>query len=129
MRCELNAEMSGLITLFESDGTPASLQNFPNLPLAKDVDHLNIFINSEGACVIAESAGGAMFVSDGISNWMVSKLYAPTFSGQHLSVNLEWSANGFSRFALHLLCYLEGSDPQQNKYRFGQVFDRLERRT
>ena len=41
---------------------------------------------------------------------------------------LLWSANGFVRFALDLLYYLEGADPQNYKYQFGQVFDHLERR-
>ena len=129
MRCAINTEMSGVITVHKSDdGRPGSIQNFPELPLAKDVDNLNIYMNKEGGCVIAESAGGAMFVSDGVSNWMVSKMYAPIFCGKDICVNLAWSANGFSRFALDTLYYLEGADPQNNKYQFGQVFDHLERR-
>jgi hypothetical protein len=128
MRCTLNNEMVGLITLFKGNGSPGSVQNNETIPLAKDIDQLNIFINKEGGCVIAESAGGAMFVSDGVSNWMVSKLFTPCFCNNDSCVSLTWSANGFSAFALHLLSYLEGSDPQNSKYRFGQIFDHLERR-
>jgi hypothetical protein len=128
LRCEINKEMSGLISLFQSDGGSGSVQNKTDLPLAKDIDQLNIFIDHNGNCVIAESGGGAMFVSDGVSNWMVSKLFTPSYCENSLCVNLAWSANGFSQFALHLLSYLEGSDPQKSKYRFGQIFDRLERR-
>jgi hypothetical protein len=128
LRCSLNAEMSGEISIMENDGGPGSAQNNPDLPLAKDIDALNIFINREGQCVIAESGGGAMFVSDGISNWMVSKQYGPTFCSNGICVNMAWSANGFSQFALDLLNNLEGKDPRESQYRFGQVFDNLERR-
>jgi hypothetical protein len=128
LRCEINSEMSGNITIHKSDGNPASVQNFSALPLAKDIDTLNIYINKEGGCVIAESAGAATFVADGVSNWMVSKMYAPTFCGKNVCVTLGWSANGFARFALDTLYYLEGADPQNYKYQFGQVFDHLERR-
>ena len=128
LRCALNEEMSGEISFMENDGSPGSVQNYPNLPLAKDIDTLNIYINSEGQCVIAESGGGAMFVSDGISNWMVSKQYGPTFCDSGICVSLSWSANGFSQFALNLLNSLEGRDSRENQYRFGQVFDHLEQR-
>jgi hypothetical protein len=128
MRCEINAEMSATIAIFKGDGSRGSAQNMPDLPLAKEIDQLNIFINSQGTCVIAESAGGAMFVSDGVSNWMVSKQYGPTFCGQDLCVTLGWSANGFSQLALDTLFHLEGADPRENRYQFGQVFDHLERR-
>jgi hypothetical protein len=128
LRCDLNPEMSGEISVMENDGSPGSAQNNPDLPLAKDIDELNIFINNEGQCIIAESAGGAMFVSDGVSNWMVSKQYGPTYCDGGLCANISWSANGFSQFALDLLNSLEGRDPRANQYRFGQVFDHLERR-
>lgn len=128
LRCDLNPEMSGEISFHENDGSPGSVQNKPDLPLAKDIDALNIFINSEGQCVIAESGGGAMFISDGISNWMVGKRYGPTFCNNGICAHISWSANGFSQFALNLLNSLEGRGPRENKYRFGQVFDHLERR-
>ncbi len=128
LRCEINAEMSGLISMFQNDGSLGSAQNNTDLPLAKDIDQLNIFINQDGNCVIAEPAGGAMLVSDGVSNWMVSKLFTPCYCENSVCVNLTWSANGFSQFALHLLSYLDGKDPQNSKYHFGQIFDRLERR-
>ena len=128
MRCALNDEMIGLITFFKGQGNSGSVQNNETIPLAKDIDQLSIFINKEGGCVIAENAGGAMFVSDGVSNWMVSKLFTPCFCKGDMCVSLTWSANGFSQFAPHLLSYLEGVDPHNSKYRFGQIFDRLERR-
>jgi hypothetical protein len=128
MRCALNDEMIGLVTFFKGEGKPGSVQNNPTIPLAKDIDQLDIFLNSEGNCVIAENAGGAELVSDGGSNWMVSKLFAPCFCKDDLCANLSWSANGFSQFALQLLSRLEGVDPTNSKYRFGQIFDSLERR-
>lgn len=129
MRSAVNNEMIGLVTLFKGEGKPGSVQNNETIPLAKDIDQLNIFINADGACVIAENAGGAEFVSDGVSNWMVSKQFTPCFCEGDLCVNLAWSANGFSQFALHLLSRLEGLDPTTSKYQFGQIFDHLERRT
>jgi hypothetical protein len=127
MRCTLNNDMSGLIKIFRGDGSPGSAQNDRTIPLAKDIDALEIFMTKDGACSIPPAAG-AMFVSDGVSNWMVSKLFMPSFCINDLCVGLMWSANGFSQFALHLLSYLEGVDPQNRKYRFGQIFDRLEQR-
>jgi hypothetical protein len=129
LRCELNAEMSGEISILANDGSPGSVQNNPSLPLAKNIDELNIFINDEGGCVIAESGGAAKFVSDGVSNWMVSKQYCPIYCSNGICVHASWSANGFSQFALNLLNWLEGLDPSENRYRFGQVFDHLERRS
>jgi|SRR5579871_359937 len=128
LRCEINKAMSGVISIFKNDGNPGSIQNNPELPLAKDIDRLNIFINQHGNCVIAESAGGVMLVSDGVSNWMASKQYGPCYCENEMCVNLSWSANGFSQFALDLLTYLEGKNPRDSQYRFGQVFDHLERR-
>jgi hypothetical protein len=128
LRCDLNAEMSGEISVFENDGSAGSAQNFPNLPLAKDIDQLDIYIGPNGQCVIAESAAGALFVPDGVSNWMITKLYGPTYCNNGLCVTISWSANGFSRFALNLLNWLEGRDHLDNRYQFGQVFDHLERR-
>lgn len=128
LRCELNAEMSGEILILANDGSPGSVQNNPSLPLAKDIDQLNIFINREGNCVIAESGGGAMLFPDGVSNWMVSKQYCPIYCQNGTCVHMSWSANGFSQFALNLLNWFEGVDPHEKKYMFGQVFDRLERR-
>jgi hypothetical protein len=127
VRCALNDEMIGLVTFVKGEGDPGSVQNNKTIPLAKDIDQLNIFINREGG-VIAENAGGAMFVSDGVSNWMVSKLFTPCFCKDDLCVSLRWSANGFSQFALHVLSLLDGVDPRDSKYRFGQIFDHLERR-
>lgn len=129
LRCALNAEMSGEISILGNDGSPGSVQNFPSLPLAKDIDELNIYLNQDGACVIAESAGAAMFVSDGVSNWMVSKQYCPSYCNNGLCAHVAWSANGFSQFALDLLGYLDGIDPSESEYKFGQVFDHLERRS
>lgn len=129
LRTKKNADMSAVIKILDSDGSPGSVQNSPELPLVKDVDALDIYMNSEGACVIAEGAGGATFVDDGNRNFMVRKVYAPSFCGESKCVMLEWSINGFSRFALETLGYLQGGvDPQNDKYLFGQVFDYLERR-
>jgi hypothetical protein len=128
LRCEINVDMSGVITVYKNDGSPGSVQNKPELPLVKDIDQLNIFINQDGKCVMAEGAGGVALVSDGVSNWMVSKLYCPCYCENGLCVRLSWSANGFSQFALHLLSYLEGKDPQDSRYQFGQIFDHLEQR-
>jgi hypothetical protein len=129
LRSDLNHEMSGEISVLANDGSLGSVQNVPNLPLAKDVDALNIYINNDGQCIIAESGGGALFVSDGFSNWMVSKQFGPSFCSHDVCVLLSWSANGFSQFALDLLNRLEGRNPRDNTYRFGQVFDYLDRRT
>jgi hypothetical protein len=129
LRSGLNLEMSGQISISSNDGSPGSVQNNPAIPFAKDMDQLNIFINGEGNCIIAESGGGATFVSDGLSNWMVSKNFSPIFCVNGVCVCVSWSANGFSQFALHLLGLLEGSVSLENPYRFGQIFDHLERRS
>lgn len=128
LRSELNTEMSGEISILLNDASEGHAQSNASLPLAKNIDELNIYLDPGGNCVIAESGGGAMFVSDGVSNWMVSKQYCPGYCRGSFCVHLSWSANGFSQFALNLLNWLEGIDARNSKYRFGQVFDRLERR-
>ncbi|MDD1520641.1 hypothetical protein DAA51_14620 [Bradyrhizobium sp. WBAH10] len=128
LRCGLNKDMSGELSFVKNDGGAGSVQNAPDVPLAKDIDKLNIYINDEGNCIIAESGGGAMFVSDGRSNWMVSKQYVPTYCSNDVCVMLSWSANGFSQFTLDMLNRLEGKGPREENYRFGQIFDFLDRR-
>lgn len=130
-RCSVNPEVSA--TMFWTPMTdPGSVQGSPTLPLAKDVETLNIYLDGSGNAVIAEGAAGATFtadyVPDGVSCWHPSKMYSPCYSEAGLGVVLCWSFNGFSRFTLDLLAWLEGADPKDAKYRFAQVFDHLERR-
>jgi hypothetical protein len=129
IRCGLNILMSGMFYFHKGNGQPGIVQTQKDVPFAKNVDELNIYINSEGACVIEDMGGEAGFVSDGVSNWMVSKGYGPTFCRGDICVGISWSVNSFAAFAFDLVLHLEGRERQQEKgYQFAQVFDRLERR-
>jgi hypothetical protein len=129
LRCSLNAEMSGTLMWTAAQGPDAGTVNkVPDLPLAKDIDLLNIHLNSSGGAVIHDIADGMMIFGNGVGV-DVSKMYSPDYSGADAAVHLSWSANGFSRFALDLLAWLEGGKPTKDApYRFAQVFDHLERR-
>jgi hypothetical protein len=128
MRCAINAVMSGEIHFGRIEDS-AALQNSPELPLAADIDALDVYLTPEGACSVPPGAAVEM-VSDGMSIWRVRKMFTSELCNGGVCVFLNWSANGFSRFALDMLHYLDGADPRLGKkYLFGQIFDRLKQRS
>jgi hypothetical protein len=129
LRCEVNNEMSGEIILSQGEENTGSDSENLAIPLAKDIDELSIFINSDGQLVIEECGSSVKLVSNGARNWFVSKGYGPLLHRRNLCINLTWSANGFSQFGLNLLSHLEGKGLRENPYRFGQIFDHIDRRS
>jgi len=93
------------------------------VPLAKDIDELSVYLNSDGNPTIAESGAGLMcFPYDG--KWHFSKNYGPHAWNDNLGISLSWSYNSFARYTLDILSRLEGKTPKENdQYFFGQIFD------
>lgn len=127
LQSELNPEMTGLLQV-TSDSDTSKNENL-NLPLAKDIDSLNIFYNEEGNIAIAEQGAGitAFFKKDD-NKIHYSKIYSSSVRKNGISISLQWSYNHFSRFIISLLNSLEGKtlNSKETTY-FGQVFDIIER--
>lgn len=127
LRTGINADMSASIDVC-LDNSGGSISGHPSLPLVKDVDGLNIYLDADGNCKMAESSGGAMFYKSSATNWEVSKMYCPSYGNGRVHISLAWSYNGFTTFAHNVLNWLEGTTPNESKHRFGYVFEHLERR-
>lgn len=124
----------GMVLRFESDDTSTGListyqiessDSYSNeLPLAKPIDELAIYLTEDGNCQIAEGGGGAQFVFTG-EYWAVSKSYGVRHIEDHLVLELSWSRSGFSQFCIRLLNSLEGNFEPNKEIRFGQIFEKL----
>jgi hypothetical protein len=101
-------------------------------PVSKDVDTLDIYLDSSGKTVMAEAGASAMFLFwQGV--WHVSTTYNAVWIDDDYRVELGWSKNAFARFFLDLLSRLNGEasqpkDPKDTGHVFGQVFDVLRTR-
>ena len=125
LHCSIDEEMTGLMELIDFPKDKEEAKNL-HMPIAKNIDELNIHRNEDGDVTIAEQdAGVEAFVGPDM-RWHFSKQYCPTVYCEPFSLMLAWSHNGFARFALDLLPRLEGTSlNQKRQYLFGQVFDRV----
>jgi hypothetical protein len=124
MSCSVNIEMTGLISYGSSD-VPID-DNLQHMPLAKDVDQLDIKPSEDGSLTINEEGAGVMLIKTNEKAWSVSKYYFKSSYHGNFSVTLAWSHNQFARFQIILLTLLEGRNPfssETNGIIFGQVFD------
>ncbi|EGR0671533.1 hypothetical protein E4T17_21815 [Vibrio vulnificus] len=126
--------IGGMVLRFESDDTSTGFistyqiesdDSSPNdLPLAKPIDDLAIYLTEDGNCQIAEGGAGAQFVYTG-EYWAVAKNYCVRHIKDNLALDLAWSRSGFSQFCIRLLNLLEGNFDPKKEIRFGQIFERL----
>ena len=125
LHCALNEEMTGLLelrTLPENKDQRKSL----TIPIAKNIDELNIYRDGHGNVAIGEQGAGVMAFDGPDKRWHFSKEYGPIIYGQLCGLSLAWSHNSFARFALDLLSRLEGMPLREDRqYIFGQVFDTI----
>jgi hypothetical protein len=128
LSCSLNEAMTGIISVLPNEGQQMSAQSAPDMPLAKDIDSLNIFSDDTGNLVIAEAGGGVTMVA-GDNGWMSSLQYNPMYGGANTAVSLAWSASSFTKFAFGLLDLLDGISPADRRYKFGMVFEEVPRRS
>ncbi|MDV5047541.1 DUF6602 domain-containing protein [Vibrio diabolicus] len=122
LRYEGDTSSTGLISLRKIDG---GTNNKSSLPLAKNIDDLNIYLTEAGDLTIAEAGGGTMCVYTG-SSWSVSKLYTTNHTENDLMLDLSWSRSNFSEFCIRLINLLDGNYDPEKKSSFGQIFDKVE---
>jgi hypothetical protein len=120
LRCQLDQEMTGVMEVFPR--TKAETHSM-SIPLAKDLDSLEIGRDANGNVVLRTQGDGVMAFSDG-KEYHFAKMYGPTAYGTLFGIRLNWSHNNFARFALDLLSRLDGVPPKDDRrYIFGQIFD------
>lgn len=123
IRSELNNEMTGLLQMnyFETkDKDPKGL----NLPLAKDIESLDIYKDTKGGIVVKGQGAGIIASTGHDKEYHFNKTYSSIKRIDHLGVSLSWSYNYFSQFIIYLLKFIEGESIKTNdKAVFGQVFD------
>lgn len=128
IRSELNKEMTGLLRMnyYETKDKNA---NELNLPLAKDIDSLDIYMDSKGGVVVNGQGAGINASSGHDFKYHFNKTYSSLKRNDQLGVSLSWSYNHFSEFIIYLLRFLEGNSFKTNdKAVFGQVFDIIQRK-
>jgi hypothetical protein len=122
LRCLLDDEMTGLLEVVLKPQKESEAQSM-SIPLAKDLNSLEIDRDPNGNVVLRTQGAGVAAFPDGKA-WHFSKVYGPAVYGSHFGLMLNWSHNNFARFALDLLSRLEGVPPRDDvRYMFGQVFD------
>jgi hypothetical protein len=125
LHCALNEEMAGLLELIKLPENKEEINSL-TIPIAKNVDELNIYRDEHGNIAIGEQGAGVMAFDGPDKQWHFSKEYGPVVYGQLFGLTLTWSHNGFARFALDLLARLEGMPLRKDRqYIFGQVFDTI----
>jgi len=115
--------------LFELINVPENKDEAKSLiiPIAKNLDELNIHKNEDGNITISELGTGVTAFDGPDKKWHFSKQYGPIIYGKLFGLILAWSHNSFATFALDLLSRLEGTPLNQNRqYIFGQVFDTIQ---
>lgn len=120
LKCYLNPDMAGQISLIRSN--PEKHNQNVLVPIAKDIDKLDIYLNHKGDVQIF-GAGEAVTCFSYENKWHYSKSYGPVIWNDHLGISLNWSYNSFAKFTLDILSYLEGNKASESQYFFGQVFD------
>ena len=124
IRSDLNAEMSGVISILRSDVAESTSTNMTGLPIVCDVDNLDIYLNADGDVTIGKQAEGVSCIAfDG--KWHYSKFYAPSVVKKGLHSRISWSYNSFSKYMLDTISRLEGRPHRDSKYVFGQIFDKI----
>jgi len=125
LHCALNEEMTGLLELRTLTGNKDHRKSL-TIPIAKNIDELNIYRDGDGKVAIGEQGAGVMAFDGPDKRWHFSKSYGPIIYGQLCGLSLAWSHNSFARFTLDLLSRLEGMPLREDRqYIFGQVFDTI----
>jgi hypothetical protein len=120
LRCDLNGDMVGLLSLANFD--EIQITDEEDLPLAKDIDDIPIAANNGG--VILTEQGSAVEAIVWEKRWHFVKAYITLFRNNAGGVALSWSYGNFSMFAMELIGRLEGRDIRENRLFYGQIFDR-----
>ncbi|CAD0004311.1 DUF6602 domain-containing protein [Flavobacterium chungangense] len=125
LRYEGDESCIGSIRLFDVDeGYKDNYERY--IPIAKNIDDLNIYISEEGNLTLGEQGGGIKIFKNN-DEWLVSKSYSVDFSEENKRVHLSWSRSHFAEFCIDLLSTLEGlAFNDERRPRFGRIFDHVE---
>jgi len=128
LRYEGDESLTGKIDLLDYEGL--GLENNHLIPLAKPFEDLDIYIDEEGNCTIAEKGAGWRLVQTTKNTYHMSFSYGVTYTEINSnSVRLSWSRNNFSEFCIDLLSSLEGlAYNDEKRPSFGKSFDLLKRK-
>jgi hypothetical protein len=122
LRCDINQDMTGLISIYDS---PSGFQSWSNLPLAKDIDKIIVTEDDSGNLQVLEDGEGLNVFRIG-NQLHLNKVFGPMVTNGEVVAGLDWSYNEFARFTIILLESLEkGLIYDRNTRVFGQVFDRI----
>jgi hypothetical protein len=124
LRSDISGDACCNIQLLNSD-TAASNVDCTDIPIAKAIEDLNIKKNQDGGFTIDEKGGGAFLFEVNYGEYHVCKQYGPIAYKNGKCVMLQWSNNGFARFAIDTIHRLEGRQLTDRVAIFGQVFDSL----
>lgn len=126
LRCKINDRMVGLLQILDQ-GADQNNQSMYDLPLAMDIESLNIYSNDDGNIEINGRGTGVLAFDGPDKKYHFSKLYGVHVFSKNSGIGLHWSYNEFSRFAITFLGLLEGKGPRdQIKTVFGQVFEKIQ---
>lgn len=124
LRSDVSEEACGNIFLMNA-GERSSPKTDMLVPIVKPLSGLNIKPDEKGNVTIGEQGAGVMAFVGPDKQWHFSKQYGPMVYSGDMCLMLNWSYNGFARFALDILNLLEGKPRIEGKNMFGQVFDRI----
>jgi hypothetical protein len=129
LRCTVDDSATALIQVFNQDNNNDEFKN-DKTPLMRPIDDVKV-ISLEDGNIQLRGGGGAVFTSNGVDTWYVTKQYTKNYFDSNLGVSLTWSRSGFADFSIRILSTLDGVDSRtinnENKLTFGRVFDSLER--
>ena len=129
VRSELNDDMTGLLTMMHREEKKDDAENELDLPLAKDIEALDIYSDEKGNIKIAEPGAGIRAFVGHDKRYHFNKVYSCRKEKDNYQIRLSWSYNRFSEFVIFLLGFLEGKDfKSTNQAVFGQVFDLIQRK-
>lgn len=124
LRSDVSEDACGNIFLM-SRGAGSEESSDMLVPIVKPLSVLNICRNEKGEVTIGEQGAGVMAFAGPDAKWHFSKQYGPMIYSGGMCLMLNWSHNGFARFALDILNLLEGKPLTEGKNMFGQVFDHI----
>jgi hypothetical protein len=125
LRSDLNQDMVGLFGLIRVAEEGKQPVNLTDIPLARNIDDLEIERLQDGKIRVSGDAGAGLEAVAWGGQWKFIKHYGPHFWRSTVGINLSWSYSNFSRFAAELIERLEGREVEREKLFYGQIFDKI----
>lgn len=126
--CSVDKSATATIEFVNCENTATHLKNDKS-PLIIPIDEIKMIYQPDGSVKFLGSkygGDGAQFVAMG-GSWCLIKIYNKIYVDGNLGVQLSWSRNGFSDFAMTILGRLDGLTRESSQRPiFAQVFDSIE---